>query len=179
MTNFDASDYYPKWLQHGVMMGDLPWDKAHKISMSDFLAQYTLHDSYWIGLWAVPGEAPVAVMRWDRVWLGGRIPYPSDPILLIEFSHVDQLLISTSQSDGCIASATSRMVSAAERYALLSLATGRTDLSDTQLEYLLDPTLHHTVITGLLGDEVHVFHRAEVAVLCLDQDGEVILLPDL
>lgn len=100
MTNVESGSLYPEWLSQGLLTGDLPWDTGQ----TAFLAAYPLHDSYWIGVWAEPGEMPIAVIHWDAFWSDGRIPHPSDhvsqwPILLIAFTGATQLLISSPRSE--------------------------------------------------------------------------------
>jgi hypothetical protein len=179
--------FFPGSLGKGLLTGDLPWTSAQRVTMAAFLASYSLHDSYWMGLWSEPASAPVAVIRWDTFWTHGRVEHPGPavdtwPILLIRFPQIDQLLLAVGTDELSyegINGAISQPVSATEREALLSVATGRTTLNDRMIEYLLDPVVYHTIIEGIGWHEVHVFHRGEVEVLCLSQEGQLIVVPDL
>jgi len=84
---------FPNWIARGLREGTLPWDIAQTTTMSQFLGQYTLHDSCWIDLQIVPQEAAIAVIRWDTIWCMDRVPFPGGymnewPILLIRFARM-------------------------------------------------------------------------------------------
>jgi hypothetical protein len=43
-------EMYPNWLRKGLIEDDLPWDKKADIDLKEFCAKYTLHDSFWVGI---------------------------------------------------------------------------------------------------------------------------------
>ena len=48
-------------LAHRVIDGSLQWDRSVEFHIDTFLEKYTLHDSYWIGLFADCAYADTAV----------------------------------------------------------------------------------------------------------------------
>src|SRR5262249_55582522 len=79
----------------------LPWTRAWAADFSSFAERFTLHDSYWIGLFLPLSEANEAVLavEWDGHWLPEPLrtecvddqaspPVPSWPILFLRISDL-------------------------------------------------------------------------------------------
>jgi len=75
----------------------LPWDRAARLHMRDFLAAYTLHDSIWISLQLNCGweDSAIAVIRFDPVWNQSVSPATSRcadwPLLFLRFARVSSI----------------------------------------------------------------------------------------
>lgn len=183
------NDYYPAWLSDCILNDTFPWQAAHTVSMPDFLAQYTLHDSPWIGFWFGNGE-PMAVIRWDTFWQQERLSFPGSevaqwPILVIKFARVYQYLIAGKWDaeevvlGEQIALAESYRLEDYQREALLAASFQLKGFSDDCREQFLDETLHHTLFTGTYRHPIHLLHGGKVQVLCLNRAGEVLPIPGL
>lgn len=180
---------YPSWLGQDLINGTIAWDQAAKVELPTFLATYTLHDSYWIGLYLQPNQETVAVITWDTFWTQGRVPYPdpktvTGPILLIRFERVYQTRIHYpgGTQEGwftTIADATSERLLAEQREQMLELALRQPGELEQSNEHLFDETLHHTTIFAILGSQVDILHAAETYLLCLTSEREVLPIPDL
>ncbi|MEH1792410.1 hypothetical protein [Nostoc sp.] len=68
-------NYYPSWLSQELINNRLPWQEGKNMSFGDFNEQYTLHDSYWIGIFYNIGyeQAITLAIDWDSVWLPDEI----------------------------------------------------------------------------------------------------------
>lgn len=107
----------PQWLGRSLLCEELlPWKSAKEINMSEFLKQYSIHDSYWItlSLNLDPYNAGTLVIRWDyqmgslkhtisaKRQEGGENPDPFEVLrkirplnatLLIKFEHIENVAI--------------------------------------------------------------------------------------
>jgi len=184
--NEPPADDYPAWLKRGLIDGDLPWSAALDVDLPAFLAQYTLHDSLWLGIWTSSIET-VAVIRWDTFWHRDVLPYPSSlvanwPILLIQFELVYQVAILTTRAvdmlrDESIASAESQLVDAEQREALLTLSLELKKLPDDMRELYLDGELFHTILRGADYRNIHIYHKPRVRILCMNRAGDTVGVP--
>jgi hypothetical protein len=183
------NDYYPRWLSQGLLENSFAWNRAQTSSMPAFLAQYTLHDSPWIGFWFGAGE-PIALIRWDTFWHKDRIPFPGSnvaewPLLLMKFTRLYQYLISTRKDlddfvlGEVIEAAESNLVEPQQREALLAASLQLKGFSDDYREQFLNEKLYHTVFQGTYKQQIHLFHGGEVQFLCIDQTGIPISIPGL
>jgi hypothetical protein len=64
-------DDIPEWMYESVIENILPWDKSVRLEIESFLAQYTLHDSYWIGVYSdiAYENTSILIINWDPAWL--------------------------------------------------------------------------------------------------------------
>jgi hypothetical protein len=53
--------------------------EAVEATMPRFLSRYTLHDSYWIGLYLQPKAEAVALVRWATYRTDGGLPSAGTP----------------------------------------------------------------------------------------------------
>ncbi len=186
---------YPPSLGAAFFEDTLPWAESLTLTMPDFLASYTLHDSLFEALWLQPTYAEAtAVLRWDSYWTNGRVPYkePEDsfehgenvmPILLIRIHNIAQLLWRDTprQADpypDIIMWAKSTMVTLEARESILTAALLEPHTSDEKLLYLLEDNLYHTQIVGLDDERiVEILHGGTVSLLCYSWRGEHLTIP--
>jgi hypothetical protein len=155
----------PEWLGGEIVSGQLPWQRALRTTLPRFFRSYTLHDSYWMGLFLEPQRHGVALIRWDTFWTDGRVAYPGNrvaewPLLLIGFTglcHADIGL----EEDG-IAAAWSEVLSPAKRVEM-NVQSGE---------------LHHTGIEDHRGGVARLIHHPDVALLCLSKNRDILEIPD-
>jgi hypothetical protein len=83
-----------------LVEGALPWDQSIQLDISKFLELYTLHDSYWIGLYTdcAYEDSSVAAIRFDPVW-NSSVSTPTSfvadwPLLFLRFSCVSSIQLS-------------------------------------------------------------------------------------
>jgi hypothetical protein len=143
-------DHYPDWLGRDLVAGNLPWSEGVASSLPAFLDRYTLHDSYWIGLYAEPGRCATLLLRWDTFWTQGEVPFPGSlvaewPLLAVRFDALDRSEVRL--RDHGLASA-------------LSGPTNRA--ADAHRTHLAD---HH-------GGDATLVHAPGVRLLCLSRSRE-------
>lgn len=66
---------HPNWFYGDLVEDCLPWQQGKKMTFEEFHQKYTLHDSYWIGIFfnvAYEQTATLAI-EWDAVWLPERL----------------------------------------------------------------------------------------------------------
>ncbi len=90
--------YYPNWLYQELIDNCLPWQEGKNMSFGDFNEQYTLHDSYWIGIFYNIGyeQAITLAIQWDAVWLPDEIKknitvVDDYPYLFIRLRGIEQV----------------------------------------------------------------------------------------
>lgn len=179
---------YPSWLGPLLLRDQLPLSDVQRTTMAAFLAEYTLHDSYWIGLWCDPvSQSAAAIFQWDSFWSDGRIPFPSSlvatwPILIIVFPQVAHVSFSDKTGDillNGIATAETTVLSHTERAQLLEVLITFQAFPDSAAQFSLDDTICRTSISGILGEQLIIVHAPEVQVLCFTHAGERLAIPDI
>lgn len=157
--------YDPDWLRKGLIDGAFPWGSGYAGTLARFLDRYSLHDSFWVGLWLQTTGRGIAVIRWDLAWnqpiddKEEREEVPFWPILLVHFErlHVVQVVDgprTETRGGEAITWAESRPV-------------GETGISER----------HETIVHG--GVEIRLVHDPAVSVLLINRSGEAIPIPDL
>jgi hypothetical protein len=146
---------YPDWLYQSIIDNTLNWKEAKEYSFQEFSEKYTLHDSYWIGLFydvAYENNIILAIV-WDAVWLPDEI-VPSTsivsewPLLIIKVEDVLQVSTSGYKDIGCI----SRGIATAE-------------IEDIDDKHLL-------VISDHYGGNVEITFSGKLKFLGIDRKGE-------
>jgi len=95
-------------LAHRILDGQLPWDRSVELHIDAFLEKYTLHDSYWIGLFAdcAYEDVAIAAINFDPVWnssVGTPTSVCADwPFLLLRFKCVSAIHLSRLRDIGPI-----------------------------------------------------------------------------
>ncbi len=94
----DSEQFYPDWLYKKLIEDDLPWDKKAELKLESFLKKYTLHDSFWIGIFhhVAFDQSVTIAFQWDSVWLPDEVkegtPLIDDwPYLFIKFKDVKEI----------------------------------------------------------------------------------------
>ncbi len=65
---------YPDWWHRQLVEDALPWHYGINMSFKEFKDKYTLHDSYWIGIfYDVVQQTATLAIKWDPVWLPNEI----------------------------------------------------------------------------------------------------------
>lgn len=167
MPDESEESYYPPWLAGDLLADSIPWDRAVQTTLSAFFADYTLHDSSWIGLTLDPvyDGGATAIIRWDTIWTDGRVPFPGSrvaewPILLIRFAGVSRV-----EQAGY-----DRMPDAPSRG--IDAATTTEDAVSDET-----PARHRTVIEDHFGGALTLVHAPTVKLLCLARDRTVLAIP--
>lgn len=158
-----------------VLGGNSPvWEQATICEFSTFLAQWTLHDSYWNGLFLTLNQGAVALLHWDMVW-NTLIPQEFNR-LVIRFHRVHSLSYETGWL-GCeiLADVETEVLSEAERTALFDSIPSGLDNQAAQEAYghLLDEKLTRTRFLNVLGAKLELIHSPEISFLCFNQAGEI------
>ncbi|MCT7949762.1 hypothetical protein NG798_08175 [Ancylothrix sp. C2] len=93
-----ADSFFPNWLYQGLVDELLPWHQGKQMSFRAFNQKYTLHDSYWIGIFYNVGyaQAVTLAIQWDACWLPQEIKANSSfvndwPYLFIRILGVEQI----------------------------------------------------------------------------------------
>jgi hypothetical protein len=149
-----AQSYYPAWLGGDLVEETLPWEGALATTLSEFLQQYSLHDSIWIGLYLGLNQEGVLLLRWDTVWTEGRVPFPGPlvaewPVLAVKLTGL--AVTDVRLRDIGIAGAVSAPVQG--------------------------ETLHRTVIDDQESGSAALVHEPEVKLLCLDRTRNLLPVP--
>ncbi len=92
-------DDKPVWIAKCVIKNNLPWNSSKKDSFSKFHEKYTLHDSYWIGIFhnVADDNSITLAIEWDADCLSqdvkSRLSNPEDWLyLFIRITGVKQVL---------------------------------------------------------------------------------------
>jgi len=147
-------DHYPDWLGRDLVAGSLPWSQGVPASLPAFLDRYTLHDAYWIGLYAEPGRGATLLLRWGTFWTQGEVPFPGSrvaewPILAVRFDALERSEVRLRD------------------HGLASARSGPTNrAADSHRTHLVD---HH-------GGEATLIHTPGVRLLCLSRAREPLAL---
>lgn len=75
-------DFYPSWLYKKFIEDSLPWSTTASLELVSFLEKYTLHDSFWVGIFnhvAFDNSVTLA-FQWDAVWLPDEVKARLSPV---------------------------------------------------------------------------------------------------
>jgi hypothetical protein len=150
---------YPEWLYQSIIEDTLKWDEAEKLSFQEFSGKYTLHDSYWIGLFydvAYEDNAILAIV-WDAVWLPDDIALSTTvvsqwPLLFIKVGKVLQVSTSGYKDVGGI-----------------SRGIARAEVVEVDEKHLL-------IISDHYGGSVEISFSGKLQFLCLDRGRKVLAI---
>jgi hypothetical protein len=152
---------YPEWLGPRLIDDAFPWADGVSTSLIEFFENYTLHDSFWIGLHLPLDQksAAVALIRFDALWTDGRVHHPGSlvaewPILLIRFSNVSVV----------------RLAEFGKTHGFLrTIGVAVTEATSSGQ--------HLTRFDDVVSGRVEVEHAPRVTILCLDRSGRNVPLP--
>ncbi|HZU12358.1 MAG TPA: hypothetical protein VFB58_05920 [Chloroflexota bacterium] len=163
--SFMEEHYDPDWLRKGLIDGAFSWESGYTGTLTHFLDRYTLHDSYWVGLWLQTTGSGIAVIRWDLAWnqpiddKEERDDVPFWPILVVRFERLHVVRVvdgprKETRGGESITWAESRPIGEAG-------ISGR----------------HETILHG--GVEIRLVHDPVVSILLINRSGEAIPIPDI
>ncbi len=150
-------DDQPTWISKCIIRNDLPWNKSRKNSFDSFYEKYTLHGSYWIGLFHnVAFDNSITLsMQWDADCLSEELQMslsnPDDWLyLFIKITGVKKVLNFGFKKIGPI------------------------QRSIAELELMSANKEHMAVITDEHGGQVRINFSGEGRFLVLDEDQNII-----
>jgi hypothetical protein len=177
---------------------DVWWKHGQRSTVDKFLSQYTLHDSYWIGVQFQQNGSCMALLKFDVVWINpalkkldlpvqtnnvGKKHYSGGwPYLCIYFPNAHQILSDHSEKyvvDSAIADASTKILTAEQRASWLELFLRSDVVGDTTGEFLLNENVHCTSFEGTAHNRVYIIHNEPTLFLCVKRDGSALRLPDL
>lgn len=163
-----------------LKLDSLPWDNARITTMAEFLERYTLHDSCWVRFLADPDGTAEVLLKWDTHWTDGQLPYSTEtknwPLLIIMFEKLYQACFNGEDMVwNTVGTAFSNVITDQQKESWLALLPDETGLP--HLRFVLEDSLHHTVIEDVGGGRVDLFHSAQVRILCLDEVENAIDIP--
>ena len=89
---------YPDWIYKKIIEDNLPWDKQADLTLDAFNEKYTLHDSYWVGIFhhVAFNQSITLAFQWDSVWLPNDIKEGTSlvadwPYLFIQLEKVQEI----------------------------------------------------------------------------------------
>jgi len=183
---------YPDWLGRRLIEDEFDWPSANSTSMPRFLSQYSLHDSYWIGIHVQPNFETIAVLRWDTFWTEGRVPFPGStveewPVLLIQFERLYQLhssyLWPTVSEEWkpteTVASAESVLVTKQDQEKMLAWLALDERQPEELKRFVLEDELYHTTFHPIYGGRIDVKHGSATKLLCYDFEENQLNIPNL
>lgn len=153
----DEDQFYPLWLYQKLVEDDLPWGNKSSYDLSGFLSKYTLHDSYWVGLFlhvAFDKSATLA-FQWDSVWLPDEVvkgSYFVDdwPFLFIRINQLDEM-------------STANFVE-----------LDRVNRAIGDVEVLEIEGAMYLAVDDVYGGQVNLVFNGEYSILALNPDGSVL-----
>ena len=89
---------YADWLYERVIDDDFEWQLQPQLSFSEFQKKYTLHDSFWVGLFHCLSSSPSCTLafQWDSHWLPDDVkknnaPVDDWPYLFIKLESISSI----------------------------------------------------------------------------------------
>lgn len=94
----DDEQFYPDWLYKKLIENDLPWDQKANLNLESFFEKYTLHDSFWVGVFhhVAFNQSVTLAFQWDSVWLPDEVKEGTShvddwPYLFIQLERVKEV----------------------------------------------------------------------------------------
>ncbi|MGF1733564.1 hypothetical protein [Photobacterium kasasachensis] len=149
--------FYPDWLYKKLIENDLPWHKKASLSLESFCEKYTLHDSFWVGVFhhVAFDQSVTIAFQWDSVWLPDDIKegtsYFDDwPFLFFQLEGVKEVTTANFENlDGI-----NRAIDGAEFL----------ELDGEQ----------HLAIDDVYGGQVNIVFTGKYSILALNPDGSML-----
>ncbi len=150
---------YPDWLSKKLIEDDLPWDEKSSLSIESFFEKFTLHDSFWVGVFHHLGfdQSVTIAFEWDAVWLPNEIkkntPLVEEwPYLFFQINGVQEIT-TDNYSD----------IEGVNR----AIAGG---------EALNIDGVNHLAIDDVYGGQVNIVYNGTLDILALNPDRTVLTL---
>jgi len=155
----DDEQLYPDWLAKKLIEDDLPWEEKSSLNIESFFEKFTLHDSYWVGVFHHLGfdQSVTLAFEWDAVWLPDEIKKNTSlidewPYLFFQINGVKE--ISTDNYSD---------IEGVNR----AIAGG---------EALNIDGANHLVIDDVYGGHVNIVYQGVLTILALNPDGSVLTI---
>jgi len=150
----DDDQFYPDWLYKKLIEDDLPWDKKSNHDLESFLGKYTLHDSFWVGVFhhVAFDKSVTLAFQWDSVWLPDEVKEGT--------SHVDDwpyLFIKIED------------VTEVTKANYIDLDRINRAIGDSEVLELEGST--HLAIDDVYGGQVNIVFTGKHSILALNPDG--------
>jgi len=155
----ESEQFYPNWLYRKLIEDDLPWDQKASLTLETFFEKFTLHDSYWVGIFHhVAFDSSVTLaFQWDSVWLPEEVKKGT--------SHVDDWPYLFFQIDGVKEMRTSNF----EELDGINRAIGGG-------EYLMLEGESNLAIDDVYGGQVNISFSGGASILALNPDGSILII---
>lgn len=148
---------YPDWLSKKLVEDELPWNEKSSLSIESFFEKFTLHDSFWVGVFHHLGfdQSVTLGFEWDAFWL------PDD--IKKSISTVEEWPYLFFQINGVQEITTNNYI----------------DIEGTNRaigggEVLNIDGLNHLAIDDVYGGQVNIVYNGELSILALNPDGSVL-----
>ena len=153
----EDEQFYPDWLYKKLIENELPWDQKANLSFESFFEKYTLHDSFWVGLFChVAFDQSVTIaFQWDSVWLPDEIKEGT--------SHVDDWPYLFVQLEGVKEVSTDNY----EELNGINRAIGGAEIVKID-------GANHLAIDDVYGGQVNIVFTGEYSILALNPDCSVL-----
>lgn len=148
---------YPDWLYKKLIENGLPWEHRSSYDLEEFLSKYTLHDSFWVGLFHhVAFDRTVTLaFQWDSVWLPDNVKEGT--------SHVDDWPYLFMQIDE---------VEEVSKAGFLNLDGINRAIGGAEIMKLEDAS--YLAIDDVYGGQVNIVFKGQYSILALNPDGSVL-----
>lgn len=149
--------FYPDWLYRKLIEDDLPWDKRSEYCLEAFLKKYTLHDSFWVGLFhhVAFDRSVTLAFQWDSVWLPDEVKEGT--------SHVDDWPYLFVQIEEVYEVTKANFVDLNG----INRAIGGAEVMEFE-----DAT--HLAIDDVYGGQVNIVFKGKHSIIALNPDGSVL-----
>lgn len=159
LENNDNELEHPNWFYRDLVEDCFPWQQGTKMSFKAFNSKYTLHDSYWIGVFFnVAYERTVTLaIRWDAVWLPDEIQKSTSivkdyPYLFIQLTDVEQFSTTNYGND---------------------LSSTRT-ISDCEFEEIQGKNF--LAIDDVYGGQISILYQGEETFLAMERNRKILAI---
>jgi hypothetical protein len=150
----DDDQFYPDWLYKKLVEDDLPWTKKSDLDLGLLLSKYTLHDSYWVGIFhnVAFDQSVILAFQWDSVWLPDAVKEGTShvddwPYLFIKIEVVNEI----SKANFVDLNRINRAIGGAESMEIDGFT--------------------HLAIDDVFGGQVNIVFKGKHSILALNPDG--------
>ncbi|MEO0377599.1 MAG: hypothetical protein AAF329_23955 [Cyanobacteria bacterium P01_A01_bin.17] len=146
---------FPNWLYPDLIEDALPWEKKTNLTLETFVERYTLHDSYWVGIFHHVAYDPSVTLafQWDSVWLPNEASHSDagdSPYLFMRLEEVTEVTTANYEN-------------------LDGICRAISGLEMLELEGAL-----HLAIDDVYGGQVNIVFTGNHSILALNSEGKVL-----
>jgi hypothetical protein len=179
----------PNFIQDFLLGNDnVIREQAQTTTMPAFLEEYTLHDSYFEGMWYDSYGMGFVVFRLDSIWFTDMTKTPEHAVdvdqvtyLCVFLNPFFQMIVGGQDyaTDKTIGVVTSEYVEDHEKVDWLDFLLKQRGVTENTTDYVLDSRLCRTKIEGIYNNNTYLFHGELVHMWCFDFEGKLVRLPGL